>query len=289
MRQFDRSEMGRYVNATKTVENTFGLEWLIDDDVAEDPVVVTPIEDYSVMLSHSESPETGFEYITSTDPDTGDETVIIYPCDSVSAAIWDEVNYDFNRKFYFKFELVYDSEVVDTIVKPCFGQMDGISAVVAANERLLYRNWTGYPAAIWRRKAEGTHCPECWNPYTQSVDKSHCSTCQGTGFTSGYYNAIETQISFEYGNSVSQRTQVSEETKTEIQARMTNYPLMRPGDMVLNKDTAQRFVVNRIQTTQLPNLRRKKESLSGGTFIISQILFLKELASDDTEYTSLSI
>lgn len=289
MRQFDRSAMGRYVGASKTADNKFGLEWLVTADVLEDPVVVTDLGDYVVEISHSESPETGFEYIMEPNPDPDLPDIHKqYSCDTVSAAVWNKTNFDFNRHFYFRFELITGGAVVDTVVKHCFGQMDGVAAVVAANERLLYRNWAGYPASIWRRKAEGTHCPECWNPYTQSQDKSHCETCQGTGFTSGYYDAVHTQISFEYGNRVMTTTQTAEETKTEVQARMTNYPMVRPGDVVMNNDTAQRFVIKRVQTTQLPNIRRKKNGLSGRTFVISQILFLTELSSSDTEYSRLT-
>ena len=278
MRFLDSSELGRYVRVTKTSDNHFFMEWRLSQSDSSNP---DPLSDYKIILSHSESPES--EFIAIKD-DAGLD--IEFNCDTSTSFMWLEDIYDFNRQFYIKFDLyqISSGTKVDSKTTHCYGQADGIANVVAFNEGLLYRSWTGYQTKIWRIKAEGARCPECWNEFTQSSNKSYCGTCDGSGFVSGHFNPITTQVAFEYGNKSQQTTQVSIETKQQMQARLSNYPMVRPGDLIMNCDTAQRFIVEKIQLTQLPNIRRKKEQLSGGTFIVSQILVLQELTATDPEY-----
>ena len=282
MKHFDTSELGRYVRATKTPVNTFFIEW----NLVETDIPGTLDADYQVTVDFSESPETDWAPILD---DIGVPIAINYG-DAYSYT-WASIVYDFNRKFYFRLHLVYIPTLVEveSTVKYPFGQADGLALVVSRNEALLYRNWTGYPAEIWRAKHEGTTCPECWNPYTQTSSKSHCETCDGSGFLKGHFDPIKVQIAFEYGNETMVTSQAEIVTKGQMQARASNYPMISPEDLVLDMTNAKRFVVKDVQLTQLPNIRRKKSDLSGtNVYIISQILTLVEITSSDIEYTALT-
>lgn len=298
------------VRVDKTQSNGFFIDWVVSDDgTAVLPALPDDPDDYQIKISVSESPESEFVYLTMPDPapDPGPDIDLVVDCALASSYEWTQEQPDFNRHFYFKVEL-YHKEVPAVIADPdadpvvvghaaippvfvtsqtthCFDKYDGISLSIHRAERLLYRNYAGYPAKLWRKKMTEEYCPECWNPYTQTVQKSNCSTCSGTGRVKSYYNAISVQCAFEYGNKTQQTSQVSVLEVQKMQARITNYPMVRPGDLILNADTAQRFIIEQVQLTQLPNVRRTKATLSGKTYIVSQILVLKELTPSDIEYS----
>ncbi len=66
---------------------------------------------------------------------------------------------------------------------------------------------------------------------------------------------------------------------------MSNYPLVRPKDVIINSDDNKRYRIKHVETTKLPMLSSNSNLLSRMNYIISQILTLEELVSTDIEYS----
>lgn len=264
------------VQVDSTANNSFQLVW---DLIGLDGELAS---DYEVGFAVSESPVDLFEVLN--DP-LGDPVRI--DCGVSNQYLDNAPTYDFNRFFYFDVSLylkLSPTVVVDHFVTHIRDRSDGVSLAIANIERLILNNYQGYRTGVIKRKVGGLRC-SCWNEFTGTSNSGHCSICNGSTYIVGYYDPIMVKMSFEYGNRISQTSQTQQQTLGTIQARMGNYPMVRPGDIVVNLETAQRFAVtNPVQYTQLPQMRRSKADTSRKPFIVSQILVLKELSADDNEY-----
>ena len=161
---------------------------------------------------------------------------------------------------------------------------DGIHEVMRYNEELLYEHYQGEPCLIIKKKSFGARCPNCWSQLRQQMVKSHCDVCKGSGFVTGYYQAIKEQVSFDSDPKKSDSQKEWENVYDTIRARISNYPLVRPKDLIVNLDNNKRFVITHVETTKLPKLSEDSVKLSKQNYILSQLLTLEELNPDDNEY-----
>jgi hypothetical protein len=281
----------------KTDDNKFYMEWVflpipVVVDPLDPPVPVETVDDYIFKVKVSESPDFGFEYIQELviiPPDTiGTWEDVVVDGAGATGFLWPEPQLNFNRHFYFKIEAFLKTDpsiVTNSMTQHIAGRPDGITMSITAIEQMLYRNYYGAPAKVYKKKITAGRCPECYNPYTETLDKSTCHSCNGTGYLDSYYDAASIQMSFEYGNKTQQAGQTQTVTQDQMSARASNIPIVRPGDLILNTDTGERFLVNNpVQYTQLPRVRRSANELSQKPYVVSQILSLKRLASTDPEY-----
>jgi hypothetical protein len=114
--------------------------------------------------------------------------------------------------------------------------------------------------------------------------RTHCDTCHGTGFVTGYYQPIDIQITFDSDPKKQDLEKEWENVYDTKRARMCNYPIVRPKDLVINKDDYKRYVIKHVDTTKLPRWAQSAVVLSKQNYILSQILILEELNPDDNEY-----
>jgi len=163
-------------------------------------------------------------------------------------------------------------------------EFDGIHAVIEHAEQTLYDMIYGEPCSIVKKKETGVRCTKCWSESRQQRILTKCDVCRGSGFISGYYCAGDIRIAFDSSPKKSDSQKNFEDVYNAMRARASNTIIIRPKDLIINRDNNRRYVVLHVETTKLPLLATSDSVLSKRNHIISQLLTLQELNPDDNEY-----
>ena len=111
----------------------------------------------------------------------------------------------------------------------------------------LTRLPVGVSGRLFKARQSGPRCTECTDWDTGEVSGPGCSTCYGTGFKGGYYNAIPYYM--DLSGTSSQETETATfgvvDNKQRI-ARAVSYPIVNVGDMWAVDKTNQRFLINKV-------------------------------------------
>ena len=268
------------VDVLKTKENFYYIEWDITPEGSES------VDDFNFEIWWSRDPASGFLSVL----DAGGDPVIIDGAVGPLSYTHQIKQYDFNQDNYYKVKSILkaspNTELFSTTV--FIGMFnDGVHETMRYAEDLLYSYYHGEPCLLIKKKSFGARCPNCWSPERQQQVRTHCDTCKGSGYVTGYYQAITQQISFDSDPKKSDSQREFENVFDTIRARISNYPLVRPKDLIVNLDNNKRFVISHVETTKLPRLSELEEStirLSKQNYILSQLLTLEELNPDDNEY-----
>jgi len=162
--------------------------------------------------------------------------------------------------------------------------LDGVHLVMEHAERILNEIFIGTPCKIVKKRETGQRCPKCWSESRQQRILTHCDVCFGSGFVNGYYCAIDARVAFDSDPKKNDSQRNFEDVYNVMRARMQNYPIVRPKDLIINCDENKRYVVLYVETTKLPLMAKSGTILSGRDHIVSQLLTLQELNPDDNEY-----
>jgi len=266
------------IEVVKTKENFHYVEW--------DLTVTVPgesIDDYKFQIHWAEDPSSGFLPVTDEHGDPIEIDGAIGPL----AYTHQLRQYDFNRDMYYKvYAILKINPLVNFFSSTVFIGMysDGVHETMRHAEDTLYTMYHGEPCLVIKRKSFGARCPTCWSAARQQRMRTHCDTCKGTGFVTGYYQPLQIQISFDSDprkNDVQKEWENSYDTK---RVRASNYPLLRPKDLIVNLDDNKRYVIVHNDTTKLPKMSESKTVLSKQNYILSQLLTLEELNPNDNEY-----
>lgn len=266
------------VEVIKTKENWFFIEW--------DMAITNPpesIDDYEFEIWWSYDPVSGFLAIL----DNNDDPIVIDGAVGPLTYTHEYNQYDFNKDRYYKVFAREKAVPTHTFFSEIvFVGMynDGVHEVIKHAEGTLHQMYYGEPCFIIKRKSFGARCPDCWSPTRQQRIRTHCDTCHGTGFVIGYYQPIEIQVAFDSDPKKSDSQKEWENVYDTKRGRISNYPLVRPKDLIINRDDYKRYVVTHVETTKLPNLAKSAMVLSKQNYILSQLLTLEELNPDDNEY-----
>jgi hypothetical protein len=266
------------VEVLKTKDNYHFIEWDVSFDGGE------TVNDYNFQIWWSNDPESGF--IAAVDA-LGDIVVVDGAVGPLTFTQQRKHN-DFNKDYYYFIKAIRKSDSAETNSEPPVfynNTFNGVHDTIRYAEAVLKRNYDGEPVKILKRKSWGNRCPDCWSPELRQIIKSHCTTCLGTGFIVGYYQAIPIQVAFDSDPKKSDSQQNQENVFDTKRARMSNYPLVRPKDIIINQDDNKRYRIKHVETTKLPKLSESKTVLSKMNYIISQILTLEELVTTDVEYS----
>jgi len=266
----------------KTEDNFHFLEW------SATPEGVEALDEWEVVFQFSIDPVSKFQDVTDF---TGDQ--IIIQADTATTHKHDRRHYDFNKDYYYKMTIREianpGNSVTSSTVWICMS-FDGVHDVMRYNETVLYDIYHGEPCKIIKKKNFGTRCPDCWSVNRLQRTRTHCDTCKGTGFLDGWYDPIEIQISFDSDPKKTDSQKDFENVYDTKRARLSNYPLVKPKDIILNLDKAKRYTIEHVETTKLPNLATENDpgppnvNMSKANYIVSQLLTLQEIVTDDNEY-----
>jgi hypothetical protein len=131
---------------------------------------------------------------------------------------------------------------------------------------------TGIETTVYKRRTFGPRCTTCVDAMTGRRAVAQCDVCSGTGFSDrGYYNPIPVAMNLQPHPSAVQITNLGKVEDNETVAFMTNFPIMYPGDMVVEPDEKHWRVVH-VDVTE-----RKR-------VVVHQSLRLRQLDHNDIEY-----
>lgn len=204
------------------------IEWQIEG--------LEDLEEATVTISRSESPE-------------GPWTVI-GPQPVGNRNFFRDLSIDptsMIRRLYYKVKITsgdesHESDPTTFMIQPTRAGLYQVKRL----ERYL-RISTGEPVYFFVKKTWGPRCPAC---NRHGAASSSCSICYGTGIHGGYYDAIHGLISKNQVQA-SQATVVGVEINSEARRMWTsNYPLLKPGDLIVDSMGVRWNVAPGISTTE---------------------------------------
>lgn len=266
------------IEVIKTKDNFHYIEWEVKPDI----LLNESISNYIFHIYYSRDPNSGFAIIYENELPIG-----IDGATGPLAYIHRIKQYDFNQEHYYKIEAVDKSDQSKVILSNASyigNNSDGAHETMKYAEETLYSFYSGEPTLIVKKKVLGERCPKCWSSFRGQRIISDCDVCFGSGFKDGYYCPIQIQMAYDANPKKSDLQETSEDVTNFLQCRLSNYPLIRPKDLIINMNSYTRYMVVRVDKTKLPNLSKSKQKLSEENYTLSQIVTVKELNPADPQY-----
>ena len=130
------------------------------------------------------------------------------------------------------------------------------SEIIRQHELLLYgvNAHPGFYArdfACFKRTKFGIHCTFCSDPHTGERIIPRCEICQGTGYIEGYANPIKFRARFINSPTKADFVNVTGEDEVDVRTIfMAAYPILEPGDVLVQKSRGERWFVESIQPSE---------------------------------------
>lgn len=126
----------------------------------------------------------------------------------------------------------------------------------------------GKPCIIYQKRIYGETC-DCFDKITGRVTSSKCSKCLGTGKVEGYHAGIDDiYVHFVTLSKAKMLHQYGDTIPGDSSGWMSNFPIVKPEDIIINKLTNEHWLVKQVQ----PTVR---------LIIVRQNLLLRKLNWDD--------
>lgn len=137
---------------------------------------------------------------------------------------------------------------------------------------LLFREYIGRPCLIYGRRTFGKKCTECVDALTSVQLTTNCTSCYGVGYARGYHNPMYAYVNLGPDVKVTTPTEQLISQQHTVQARMSVYPLVKPGDLLIEEE-GTRWRVQNVSHTE--RLRAP----------VQQILSMFRIPEGDIEYS----
>lgn len=209
------------------------LSWEIES-TTEDPL------DYTFRLYRSEGPEGPWDPITDTFTDK------YYYIDTVIP------KYRHARHLFYKIKVAHRPSTTESWSAAFHvdGPTNKYAERISGIERLAFRKFAGQRILVLPIRTFGFRC-SCWDPVTGKRQGSSCPLCYNTGFVGGYMNAIETYAKI---NADPEKISKAQGQETEPRANnivASNYPVIKPYDLIIQPDLNYRWRVATVAPTRL--------------------------------------
>lgn len=145
---------------------------------------------------------------------------------------------------YYKLRLVVDGEVKEYDPVRVNGASDVRSRSLVKHLN-TYLRLAGMPVLIYQYLNSGDRCLSCWDPVLAKVTSTKCPSCFGTGFENGYHAPVLTLSAMGVEgkqNIVGERV----EQEATIEMLFSNFPVLRPGDLIYEIDAGRRYRVQQV-------------------------------------------
>ena len=130
----------------------------------------------------------------------------------------------------------------------------------------------GNPILVYQRRFDTTErCSNCWDPKLRQVTLSNCEVCYNTGYNGGYHLPVLTLAIIVPEMKVDTPGDTTRQ-QSSTESTMSNYPLMRPRDLIYEINTGRRFRVVAVRTAEKHRM------------LINQTLQLEILNPSDIEH-----
>ena len=116
---------------------------------------------------------------------------------------------------------------------------------------LLFKEYNGRPCLIYVRRTFGEHCSICYDEVTHVQLTKNCTDCYGTGYARGYHRPMYAYVNIgaDAQSIMPQQQMVTGQHTT--QGRMSIYPIVKPGDLVVEQEGVRWRVQNVTYTERL--------------------------------------
>lgn len=184
------------------------------------------------------------------------------------------------RQLYYRIKSTEKADTTNEVYSDAFtfhAAPDLIAEEVQRLERLLWEEFAGRRCFVFPVRTFGQHCPHCFDGpskgkgHTSQRKRSHCLTCYGTGFARGYFDPIEIFVQIDPNSKSVQRIPITERQQSDTTARLPNFPLLKPDDIIVEAENRRWRVVKITPTERL-------------RAIVRQELVLHELIKGDIEF-----
>lgn len=136
---------------------------------------------------------------------------------------------------------------------------------------LLFKEYTGRPCLVYTKRTFGEHCSVCYDEVTHLQLTKNCEHCYGTGYARGYHFPIYAYINIGPDSRSITPSEVMVSAQANVQGRMSVYPLVKPGDLLVERE-GLRWRVESVSCTE--RLRAP----------VQQMLMLFRVPEGDIEY-----
>jgi hypothetical protein len=184
------------------------------------------------------------------------------------------------RNYYYKIRSISKSDtssVSESEVAFLRAEPDLIAKEIQRQERLLWEEFAGRRCYVWPVRTFGQRCPTCYDGpdkgkgHTSQRRRANCPTCYDTTFLRGYLDPIEIYIQIDPSPKSVQTLPITERQQSDTSARMPNFPIIKPRDIIVEAENRRWRVVS-VSTTE--RLRS----------VVHQELRLHELTKGDVEF-----
>lgn len=184
------------------------------------------------------------------------------------------------RQIYYRIRSVSKKDstnVVETESVIQYPDVDLIAAEIQRAERIVWNEFAGRICFLFPARTFGQRCNDCYDGpaqgkgFTSAKRSTHCLTCYDTGFVRGYFDPIQISVQIDPTTDALQNHPIVQQQQAGTRARMPNYPLLKPRDLVIEAENKRWRVVTVTPTERLRS-------------VVHQELTLKELERSEIEY-----
>ena len=184
------------------------------------------------------------------------------------------------RQLYYKIKSVEKADTDNVIMSEAFTfhadpPLDALE--MQRLERIVWEEYAGRRCLIFPARTFGQRCGNCFDGpekgkgHTSQRRRSHCITCYDTGFVRGYLDPIEIFIQVDPSPKSVQPLDFAERQQVDTSARLPNFPLVKPKDIIIEAENRRWRVVRVSQTERLRS-------------VVHQELTLHEITKGDIEF-----
>jgi hypothetical protein len=209
------------------------ISWGIES-TTEDPL------DYTFQIYRAEAEGGPFEPITTTFSDKYYFVDNVLPEDHR----W--------RKLFYAIEVVRksDSKEVWSDIASIGTPRNKYAIEISRVERVVFKEAAGVRVYVFPIKTFGMWC-DCFDEVTKQRTKSRCLNCYNTNFVGGYLDAIETFVQVRQFDHKDDTEQPAVAQRNAVNIVVTNYPVVKPGDIIFQPDENLRWKISSVEPTRL--------------------------------------
>lgn len=142
---------------------------------------------------------------------------------------------------------------------------------IRRNEMTLFVHVIGRKCWLFKKRTFGPRCSSCWDRVTKKRTRANCLECFDTGFLRGYMDPIGVWIQIDPAGKAKQNQAQQIAQLSNTSARLSFYPSIAPGDVVVEAENRRWRIV---QVSQSERLRAP----------IKQELLMHEIEDTDIEF-----
>jgi hypothetical protein len=181
------------------------------------------------------------------------------------------------RQLYYRLKSESKSDTTEVAYSTSVSQgpePDLIAREIQLLEQTVWREFTGRKCWVFPVRTFGRYCPSCMDVGiggTYRKLRSNCLICYDTQWAGGYLDPMEIYIQFDPSPVASQQIGTGETQQSNTTARLGNFPLLKPRDIIVESENRRWRVVQVASTQRLRS-------------VVHQEITLHEIVKGDTEF-----